>query len=250
MEHGDHAPVATFFSSEPLIAGRVVTLDEDEAHHARVRRVPIGAVIRVIDGAGAVAVGTLARLAKAHATVQVDAVVMEEAAPEIHLLVPIADRDRMLWLAEKTAELSAASWRPVLWHRSRSVSPRGEGLAFQARVRARMTGALKQCGGSWLPAMHPDAPLERAIAAAPAGARWLLDAAGAPAHDVTVSAPLTLVLGPEGGPEVAERAALVAAGFAPVSISAHTLRFETAGIAALAMAHAALSTSPEGMREL
>jgi 16S rRNA (uracil1498-N3)-methyltransferase len=34
------------------------------------------------------------------------------------LLAPVADRDRMLWLAEKTVELGLTSWRPVVWRRS------------------------------------------------------------------------------------------------------------------------------------
>ena len=60
--------------------------------------------------------------------------------------------------------------------------------------------------------------------------------------------PLTLALGPEGGLEPAERDALRGAGFVPVSLGDRTLRFETAGLAALAIVRAALTASSGGTR--
>jgi 16S rRNA (uracil1498-N3)-methyltransferase len=44
-----------------------------------------------------------------------------------------------------------------------------------------------------------------------------------------------VALGPEGGLEPEERAAFIAAGWRAVSIGANVLRFETAGIAVLAL---------------
>ncbi|MBC7789343.1 MAG: 16S rRNA (uracil(1498)-N(3))-methyltransferase [Anaerolineae bacterium] len=243
MERIDRSAVATLFSAEPLTAGRSVTLGAEEAHHARVRRVDVGARVRIVDGAGAVALGDLVKLAKGQATASIDEVSLFEPPAAIHFLVPVADRDRMLWLAEKAVELGTSSWRPVIWRRSRSVSPRGEGTGFQLKIRARMVGALKQCGGSWLPALHPDASVERAIAAAATSRRYLLDAGGPPILSRTFKAPTVVALGPEGGMDMDERSAFVDAGFEPVSLADHTLRFETAGIAALAIIRAALTVS-------
>lgn len=232
MERGAGSALATFFAEEELAPGRVISLGEAEAHHARVRRLAPGASVRLTDGAGTMASGVLVRMSRAQASVEVvRAETVERAAP-VHLLLPVADRERMLWLAEKATELAITSWRPVLWRRSRSVAPRGEGTAFRAKVRARMTAALTQSGGAWLPDVHPDAPPERAIAAAPVGARYLLDAAGGPMPEVG-SVPVVIAVGPEGGVEPEERARLVAAGFVPVQVAPLTLRFETAAIAAL-----------------
>ncbi len=174
-----------------------------------------------------------------------DAVETRESAPPVHMLVPVADRERMLWLAEKSAELGATSWRPVLWRRSRSVSPRGEGTTFRQKVQARMIAALEQSSGAWLPAIFPEATPENAIAAAPPGTRLLLDAAGEPALRAEYAAPVTLAIGPEGGLEPEEREALVGAGFRPIAIGETTLRFETAALAALAVARAALAVAAE-----
>ena len=233
-------PVATFFSADQVTPGLTVSLDEDAAHHARVRRLDVGHRLRLLDGNGTVAWGTLVRLAKGHMHVEVESAEAVEAPPAVHMLVPVADRDRMLWLAEKCAELGAASWRPVTWRRSKSVSPRGEGMTFQAKVRARMIGALEQSGSAWLPAIYPEATVERAIAAAPRGAHCLLDGAGDSMPATEMIAPLCIAVGPEGGVDADERELLVKAGWLPVAIGRSTLRFETAGVAALAIARAAL----------
>jgi 16S rRNA (uracil1498-N3)-methyltransferase len=228
-----------FVTGAPFALGGTVVLDESAARHMRVLRLASGAVVGLRDGEGGIGVGQLVQLSKTHAQVEVTAVVRVEPLPPVHLLVPVADRDRMLWLAEKCAELGATSWRPVLWRRSRSVSPRGEGVNFQAKVRARMEGALAQSEGAWLPQPFPEANLERAILAAPAGDRVVLDPAGAPLvgpSSPPLRQPLVIAVGPEGGIERDELAQLTRAGFRPVGLGPTILRFETAAMAALAMA--------------
>lgn len=248
MEQRGRAPVATFFSSEPMVAGRITTLGEGEVQHARARRVGLGERVRLIDGAGGVAEGTIVRMVKAQASIEIESLDRVEPPPVIHLMVPVADRDRMLLVAEKATELGIFSWRPVIWRRSRSVNPRGEGVSFKAKARLRMISALTQCGGAWLPAIYPDATPDRAIAASPGGARWLLDPDGEPVSSLTVSAPITIAIGPEGGLDGDERTAMLAAGFFPVRLAPFTLRFETAAIAGLAIARAALLAPTENPR--
>jgi 16S rRNA (uracil1498-N3)-methyltransferase len=235
--------VATLFSEDSIDRGRSLTLGEAEAQHARVLRLAVGDRVRVTNGVGTIGVGTLVRHARSHAVVDVDEVERIEAPAPVHLLVPVADRDRMLLLAEKATELGVTSWRPVLWRRSRSVAPRGEGVTFQGKVRAKMTAALTQSGGAWLPAVHPEAPPDRALAAAPVGNRLVLDAGGAPILSRSLEAPVTCAVGPEGGIEDDEREQLVAAGFTPVSVGPSILRFETAAIGALAVIRASLMAS-------
>ena len=239
----DSSAVATFFSSDPLVAGGTVTLSEDAAHHIRVARVGVGECIALRDGAGKAAVGTLVKASRSSALVDViDTSDISRPAP-IHLLAPVADKDRMLWLAEKVTELGVTSWRPLLWRRSKSVSPRGEGSMFQGKVRARMTSALIQSGGGWLPDIFPEATIERAVAAAPLGTRLLLAKDGEPIIGVPMTTPVTIALGPEGGMEPAERDAFIGAAFLPVRLGESTLRFETAGVAAVAIAAASLTRS-------
>lgn len=257
----------TFVSDEALAPGATLTLGEDAAHHMRVRRLDVGARVRVLDGQGMRGEGLLVQLAKRHASVTIETAEQVPPPSPIHLLLPVADKDRMLWLAEKAAELGVASWRPVMFRRSKHVTPRGEGPTFQQKLRARMVSALEQSGSAWLPTMFPEATVEHAIAARPDGAALLLDAEGDPLLDVLgrERAPLgglaaaafavpdpavapdaarteavTLVVGPEGGLEPAERDAFVAGGFHLAALGASVLRFETAAIAAVAAVRAAL----------
>ena len=243
MECADRTAVATFFAEEELTAGGTVTLSDEAAHHIRVKRLVIGECVALRDGAGRAALGTLVKIAKTSALVDVSETSEIARPAPIHLLAPVADRERMLWLAEKAMELGVTSWRPVFWRRSKSVSPRGEGPTFQSKVRARMTSALIQSGAGWLPDLFPEATIERAVAAAPLGTRVLLAKDGEPIVGVPMRAPITIALGPEGGMEQSERDAFIGAAFLPVKLGPTTLRFETAGVAAVAIAAASQALS-------
>jgi len=243
VECADRTPVATFFATEPFAMGATVTLSDEAAHHIRVARVGIGECIALRDGAGKAAVGTLVKASKTSALIDVSEISEIPKPAPVHLLAPVADRDRMLWLAEKAMEFGVTSWRPVVWRRSKSVSPRGEGSTFQTKVRARMISALLQSGGGWLPDIFPEATIDRAVAAAPLGTRLLLAMDGEPMAGVPMTAPVTIALGPEGGMETGERDAFIGAAFLPVKLAQTTLRFETAGVAAVAIATASLALS-------
>lgn len=246
MERTDRAPSLTFFAPEPLTAGVGITLGDDAAQHARVLRIGAGAMVGLRDGKGAAARGVISRMAKRSLTVDVSDTWRIPDLPPVHMLVPVADRDRMLLLAEKCTELGATSWRPVIWRRSRSVGPAGDGPAFQSRLKGRMASALTQSGGGWMPEIHPSAPVSRAIAAAPEGLRVLLDADAPEALALTsLTAPLSIAVGPEGGLDPRERDELIEGGFTPLSLVGNTLRFETAAIAALAIARSLLGRNPE-----
>ncbi|HET7710934.1 MAG TPA: RsmE family RNA methyltransferase [Thermoanaerobaculia bacterium] len=246
MERTDRAAAVTFFSTDSFASGVSVTLGDDAAQHARVLRIGSGERVELRDGKGNGARGTLGRVAKRSLSVDIEEVWQIPDLPPVHRLGPVADRDRMLYLAEKCTELGATSWRPVMWRRSRSVGPAGDGPAFQSRLKGRMIAALTQSGGGWLPEIHPSAPLARAIAAAPDGARFLLDAfADRALISSDVAAPVTIAVGPEGGLDPREREEIVDGGFVPASLVGGTLRFETAGMAGLAIVRSMLGAGVE-----
>jgi 16S rRNA (uracil1498-N3)-methyltransferase len=209
----------------------------------RVRRLGVGACIGLLDGQGHRAIGTLVRLAPT-ISVEIGSLDVASPPPPVHLLVPIADKDRMMWLAEKVAELGVTSWRPVLYRRSRSVKPRGEGPTFTSKVKARMASALEQSGGRWLPAVYPESTLGRAIPALPTeGVRLVLDPQGSGIMSMSLAAPVTVAIGPEGGLEDDELHLLEQAGFSRVALGGDILRFETAAIAGAAIVRATLAES-------
>jgi 16S rRNA (uracil1498-N3)-methyltransferase len=151
----------------------------------------------------------------------------------------------MLMLAEKAVELGVSAWRSIIYRRSRSVTPRGEGDGFREKLRLRMIAALEQSAGAWLPSLELEAEASDAIASGMSGHALLLDAFGPPIVEVLaqVHQPLVIACGPEGGLEPAERDAFEDAGWRTASLGPNVLRFETAGIAALALARSLLKTT-------
>jgi 16S rRNA (uracil1498-N3)-methyltransferase len=240
VERDNRGQVATFFTDVPFRAGSTTTLGEPVAKHARVKRLAPGDPVRLTDGAGQVGAGTITTLDRASLAIDVADVSTVPRPADIHLRAPIADRDRMLWLAEKATELGIASWQAVRFRRSASVSPRGEGGAFHAKVLARMIGAVEQSCGAWLPSLLPDVSSDDLVAA-PRELPVVLDRGGAPLASLvnlpSAGAPVIL-LGPEGGLEDAELGHLEDAGWQRASLANTTLRFETAGVAAIAVCRA------------
>jgi 16S rRNA (uracil1498-N3)-methyltransferase len=151
----------------------------------------------------------------------------------------------MLWLAEKSTEVGITSWQPVLFRRSASVSPRGEGDKFRDKVRARMVGALEQSGGAWLPEICSELSLRDALVRAeeaPA-TRFVFETGGLPLLSQQPRGADALI-GPEGGLEDDERMLIVDEHrWVPVSLGEGTLRFETAGVLAAGMLRALLPTA-------
>lgn len=235
MERGSGSVVATFFVEAQPVPGGTLALPESAARHAQVRRMAVGDEARVVDGAGTIGLGVLKSLGKGAAEVEVRACETVPRPAPLTLLVPVADRDRMLWLAEKATELAITVWRPVMFLRSRSVSPRGEGEAFARKIRARMVSALEQSGGAWLPVVHAEESLDEAAAAVATGARFVLDAGGAPMTGFAPFAETAVIVGPEGGIERSELDMLLTVGWRAASLGHTTLRFETAGVAAAAI---------------
>jgi 16S rRNA (uracil1498-N3)-methyltransferase len=238
VERHRRAAIARLYVAEVFAPGANATIRGEAVHHIRVLRLTPGAPVALLDGVGHVSVGSLSRCDREVAVIEILETHTIARPPVVDMLVPVADRERMLWLAEKSAELQLTSWRPVQWNRSASVSHRGEGEAFSAKVSARMISAAAQSGNAWLPAVHPAMSLPAALAQQQSsGLRLLLDRGGGSLGAMTLhplEVPVTVALGPEGGIEDEEHALLAAAGFVRVSLGETTLRFETAGVAALA----------------
>ena len=240
MERADRAPVGTFHA--PGAWGPVVELSEGAAHHAAVKRLSVGDLVRLTSGDGRRVHASITELAKKRLVVSTVGEDVEQlpAPSHVELWAPVGDRERMLWLAEKATELGLSAWRPVIYRRSRSVSPRGEGESFRDKVRARMISALEQSGGAWLPEILPESTIERALEGGNAGICILLDPAGEPlpralSRFTVHGSPFTLALGPEGGLDADERDLFVNASGHSASLGPNVRRFETAALAALAI---------------
>ncbi|MEK7400997.1 MAG: RsmE family RNA methyltransferase [Gemmatimonadota bacterium] len=239
MERGNRSVVATFYWGEQVAAGSVIPLADDALRHGLVRRLAAGDLVHLVSGKGSVARGWVAEATRSRISVEVDSVDFVPRPPAIEILAPVADRERMLWAAEKCVEHQVTSWRPVLWARSSSVANRGEGAKFADKLTARMRGALEQSGGAWMPDVHLDTGMAAALSAVPSShTRIMLDAAGEPLAGLNLKAPAALAVGPEGGFEQEEIHAGLALGWRLASLGPSLLRFETAVVSAAAVVRA------------
>jgi 16S rRNA (uracil1498-N3)-methyltransferase len=231
-------PAATAFARGPFLAGGVVILEEEEAHHLRVRRVAEGASIRLVDGKGGVATARLV-IERQVLAARVVATTTVAAPPRTELLVGAGDRDRFLMLVEKATELGATRIVPLVTDRSVTVATRFQ-TSHVDKASRRAREALKQSGGVWAPLVVAPVSLAEALRAPLRGAvRLIAQADGGPLPRLREGEAVQWLVGPEGGCAEAELAAIRAAGFVPVALGRATLRFDTAGVACLALTAAA-----------
>lgn len=232
------APTATAFARGPFLAGSVVILEEEEAHHLRVRRIGEGEAIRLVDGKGGVATARLS-IDRQVLAARVVATTLVASSPRTDLLVGSGDRDRFLMLVEKATELGATKIVPLVTERSAAVSSRFQATHVDKALR-RAREALKQSGGAWAPAVVAPVALAEALRGPVHGVvRLLAHTEGGPLPRIREGDPVQWAVGPEGGFSAPEVAAVRAAGFVPVSLGRTTLRFDTAAVACLALSAAA-----------
>lgn len=244
-----HCPV-------PLVFGDTLSLPAGAARHVQVLRMQPGDTLTLFHGGlpadlpqqgarPAYADGcfdaVITRMGRSEVEVSVGAhhSAASDTSVSVHLLTGVPANDRMDWLVEKAAELGVASIRPLMTERS-VLRLKGERAdKKQAHWQAVAVAACEQSGRTRVPVVHPVSALGDAVRSAGTTARWILSLQddAQPLH-VLAQAPgldaVCLLSGPEGGLSAAEETLARQHGFAGVSLGCHTLRAETAPLAALA----------------
>ena len=224
--------------------GERLELDADEAHHVKVRRGEHGVRVRFRDGTGWGGTG----LVESDGRRFVLAVELTEHVappPALVLAVGAGDRDRFTWLVEKAAELGVTDVVPLETARTVNVATRVRDSHVEKLAR-RSREAIKQSGALWTPRVVSPISFATFVEASRPGERWLLDAAGRAPGGLGRSVAVTALVGPEGGFTDEEAAQARAAGYQPVRIGPHTLRFETAAVSAAALIQATRERGADG----
>jgi 16S rRNA (uracil1498-N3)-methyltransferase len=156
-----------------------------------------------------------------------------EAVPDFWLCAALLKKDRFDLVLEKATELGVARIQPLVSRRCVA-----DKLNLE-RARAITVEAAEQCARTALPELAEPVKLEALLRDWPAE-RVLFFAdeqGGEPAAEAFAhSGSAALLVGPEGGFEDAERAAIRAVAQArPISLGPRILRGETATIAAVAL---------------
>ena len=221
-------------------AGAAYRVEGEEAAHARARRVAAGDAVVLVDGSGREAAGRVARVGRGFLDVDVAEVRdAPAAAPSpIHLLVAAVRSERLSWIAEKATELGAARLTLVSSERTQRFRAND---ALGPRLARVVREAAKQAEAARWPEIAGPISFAEALRGETAGTRLILDLSGEPFPARLAPSPTALLVGPEGGWTEAELAAALAEGWATASMAAGKLRAETAAVAALTLARAALA---------
>lgn len=220
--------------------GTTVQLPAAAAHHAgRVLRLGIGDGVILFNGHG---LAWLARLTEVGRSVsaRIEAVSAGAAEPalRITLVQALASGDKMDWVVQKAVELGAHAIQPVAAKRS-VVRLSGERAVKRVQhLQEVAVSACEQCGRNQVPVVLPLLDLAQYLARPGVDneQRFLLS----PLSQQRLrempppTAPVSLLIGPEGGFDSDEEAAAQRAGFTPLLFGPRILRTETAGLATLA----------------
>lgn len=220
------------------------TLDTATTRHLRALRLVPGDTVCAIVGPGRERAASVLSLVRDHAVLALHEDLpppeRDPRRPRV-LALALGDLARMDLVVEKATELGMTALQPFAAARSQAralAPPRIERWERIARA------ASEQCGRTVLPEIRACVGFDALVADVQrGGTTWLLEPARPESGCSEPAAPppapddaLLIVVGPEGGLDPAETERLRAAGARPVHLGPRVLRFETAAIAALAVA--------------
>lgn len=239
------------YVTHDLTADSGIVLGKDQSHYlANVMRLREGETVALFNGRDGEWSASLQKVAKAGVAIHVQGQTRPQAAePDLWLLAAPIKKDRVDLVAEKAAELGVSRLWPVFTRRTVMSRVNSERLA------AHMVEAAEQCERLTVPELAEPAALDKVLAGWDAARPLLfLDESGggapiAQALSTLKPGPLAVLVGPEGGFDDGERAALARLPCAvPVGLGPRILRAETAAIAALAVVQAVLGDWKLGPR--
>lgn len=223
------------FVDAPLSPGSI-TITGPQAHYlVSVMRMKVGDPLKLCDDVTGEWLGLASAVAKRDVTLDVTEQLRErEAVPDLWLCAAPLKKGRIDWMVEKACELGVARIVPVVTRRSVVDKPKEE------RLRAHMIEAAEQCGRTAIPELAETVKLAALLRDWPAERTLFFadEAGGVPAlaamRDGSASA--AILIGPEGGFDDEERAAIRAVpGATGVGLGPRILRADTAAAAAVAV---------------
>ena len=226
-----------------LGAGARVALTREQANYLlNVLRLDSGAALRVFNGRAGEWLARVEPQGRRDAALIVERQTRAQTeGPDLHYLFAPLKRARLDYMVQKATEMGVSRLQPVMTARTNAERVNLE------RMRSNAIEAAEQCGILRIPEVVAPEKLARVLAAWEP-ARWLVFCdEGAPIADPIAAlrcvprGPVAVLIGPEGGFDAAERAALIAKPFTVrLSLGPRILRADTAAIAALALVNAVL----------
>ncbi|MBL8939583.1 MAG: 16S rRNA (uracil(1498)-N(3))-methyltransferase [Archangium sp.] len=207
-------------------------------HLAVVLRVKAGDAIEVFDGHGQAFDAKVVDVKESALTMELGVARARPEPRRVTIVQGLPKADKLELVLQKGTELGASAFLPAAARRS-IVKLEGKEEKKLERWRRIVEEAARQCGRADVPDVLPPCSLDEL--SLPGTAVLVLDEAekalplSRALETLAADQPIALVIGPEGGLDRAEVAALVAAGAQAVTLGKNVLRTETAALAALAV---------------
>ena len=236
----------------PLAEGAELMLPPQQTNYlVNVMRLGADAPVLLFNGRDGEFVGALAASLRKGALMRVGARTRpQEAPPDVDYLFAPLKHARLDYMAQKAIEMGARRLRPLLTRRTQVARVNLE------RLMANAIEACEQCGVIWTPEIAPLETLDKALERWPA--RRLLVFCDEEADEtspleglarVSADGGVGLLIGPEGGFDDEERAAILKTPrVLRLSLGPRILRADTAAVAALALIQATLGDWPKARR--
>lgn len=212
-----------------------IQIQGPEAHHAVcVKRIRAGERVRLLDGAGSIAIGTLTQIvgskSRPEITIQLETIVHHpKPAPAVEIWSALPKGVRLDRMIDQLSQIGISTYRPLVCDRSQR---KPETIRLEKLQRIAQE-ASKQCQRPWT--LEFGEPISFAEALDQPGV-ILADASGSTFPDCQTnhafSDPTVILIGPEGGWSDAERAKIGATSVPVYRFGSYILRIEAAACSA------------------
>jgi 16S rRNA (uracil1498-N3)-methyltransferase len=230
-----------FYTPPPFIKGNIISIEGEELHHlSKVLRKKVGDEIFVVDGFGEGYRVALQSITRSEAKGEIQEVRHHWNEPDVDITLAFAllkNPSRIDVMIEKCTELGVREFYPMTTERTIAARLHRE------RLQKIALSAMKQCGRSYLPPIHPLLNFTDALSLLRNRERKFIthETAEVPKNGERKDAvkgrgkTVAALIGPEGGFTEDEVQSAVENGFRVLSLGPRRLRSETAAIAVLSL---------------
>ncbi|MFA5088321.1 MAG: RsmE family RNA methyltransferase [Candidatus Omnitrophota bacterium] len=226
-------------------SGSLLLNDKKEIHHLKdVLRLKKGSPIRLFNGKGAEAQGTILRVESHQVEVKIDHLLAapKPQVPHIILACAIPKKAKFETIIEKTTELDVAEIIPVQTKRTEVILNQDQANKKMARYQAVAINAAKQSRRNTIPVIHPIIPFTALIPSLDPRAISLIPCLSEQGEGLEKTLrplknePKTIVfiIGPEGDFTPDEVGLAKKSGCIPISLGETVLKVDTAAISVVA----------------
>jgi 16S rRNA (uracil1498-N3)-methyltransferase len=230
------------FLEARLTEAAEIELPAAQAHYlVNVLRLSGGDALRVFNGEDGEWLAYLATVSKKHVTIRCERRVADVSPPpDIDYIFAPLKHARLDYVVQKATELGARSLRPVIT--ARTIAER----VNLERMRANAIEAAEQCNLVFVPDVHEPVKLPNLLQSwQPGRALIYCDETALIANPLEalkpLQAPAAVLIGPEGGFTIEEKALLKSCAFVTaISLGPRIMRADTAAVAAMTLVQASL----------